>query len=236
MAELIREDDTLNQGRKKLNNAIKAFNETVVEGDSSVEAAQARVDKDGKTYETLKSRLDSEQEDTEENINEFRDDVTTQLADTEQELNEINETFNDKVIAVDLQGIDSESLKKNNEILPVELMHRRVVISTVINEKIDSSHNRSVYIDMNTLRDFKSYDFLVNNESISDVRIAITPSYSSTSTAPMNIAMSDGSFEVYGNGSADVHHLIPSKTRGVLLSHVLAKNSEGKEASVKKPY
>src|SRR5690625_1586303 len=60
MAELIREDDTLNQGRKKLNNAIRAFNETVVEGDSSVEAAQARVDKDGKTYGTLKERLDTE--------------------------------------------------------------------------------------------------------------------------------------------------------------------------------
>jgi len=81
LTDYIKEEDTLNDGRKKLNNAIKAFNETVVEGDSSVEAAQARVDKDGKTYETLKSRLDSEQEDTEENINEFRDDVTTQLAD-----------------------------------------------------------------------------------------------------------------------------------------------------------
>src|SRR5690625_3150856 len=72
MAELIREDDTLNQGRKKLNNAIRAFNETVVEGDSSVEAAQARVDKDGKTYGTLKERLD-----TEHGI------VTSQLAETE---------------------------------------------------------------------------------------------------------------------------------------------------------
>src|SRR5690625_5258493 len=70
MAELIREDDTLNQGRKKLNNAIKAFNETVVEGDSSVEAAQARVDKDGKTYGTLKERLDTEHE-----------KVTSQLAE-----------------------------------------------------------------------------------------------------------------------------------------------------------
>src|SRR5690625_2085592 len=58
MAELIREDDTLNQGRKKLNNAIKAFNETVVEGDSSVEAAQARVDEKGQSHTTLKERID----------------------------------------------------------------------------------------------------------------------------------------------------------------------------------
>lgn len=61
MTELIREDDTLNQGRKKLNNAIKAFNETVVEGDSSVEAAQARVDAEGNTFTTLKERLDTKE-------------------------------------------------------------------------------------------------------------------------------------------------------------------------------
>src|SRR5690625_1312483 len=82
MAELIREDDTLNQGRKKLNNAIRAFNETVVEGDSSVEAAQARVDKDGKTYGTLKERLD-----TEHGI------VTAQLAETEQEIKDGTRNF-----------------------------------------------------------------------------------------------------------------------------------------------
>jgi len=58
MAELIQREDTLNTGREKLNNAIKAFNETVVEGDSSVEAAQARVDSGGKIYNTLKERLD----------------------------------------------------------------------------------------------------------------------------------------------------------------------------------
>jgi len=58
MAELIQREDSLNTGREKLNNAIKAFNETVVEGDSSVEAAQARVDSEGNVYNTLKERLD----------------------------------------------------------------------------------------------------------------------------------------------------------------------------------
>src|SRR5690625_350270 len=58
MAELIQREDSLSTGREKLNNAIKAFNETVVEGDSSVEAAQARVDSEGNVYNTLKERVD----------------------------------------------------------------------------------------------------------------------------------------------------------------------------------
>src|SRR5690625_2931925 len=56
--EHINKTDTLNEGREKLNNAITAFNETVVEGDSSVEAAQARVDEKGVSHPTLKARID----------------------------------------------------------------------------------------------------------------------------------------------------------------------------------
>src|SRR5690625_4273701 len=56
--EHINKTDTLNEGRVKLNNAITAFNETVVEGDSSVEAAQARVDEKGVGHPTLKARID----------------------------------------------------------------------------------------------------------------------------------------------------------------------------------
>jgi hypothetical protein len=87
MADLIHEKDSLNTGRIKLNNAIQQaedaknvandaktvaedakstatnvqeqFNQVVIEGDSSVEAAQARVAPDGTTYPTLKERLDN---------------------------------------------------------------------------------------------------------------------------------------------------------------------------------
>src|SRR5690625_4263212 len=88
MAELIQKTDTLNEGREKLNEAIKdaekakidsseakstantalsksestqtQLDNIVIDGDSSVEAAQARVDKDGKTYGTIKERIDTE--------------------------------------------------------------------------------------------------------------------------------------------------------------------------------
>src|SRR5690606_12180325 len=97
MADLIQKTDTLNQGREKLNTAItdaetaKIVSEQaddkatqalaksestqtqldtiVIEGDSSVEAAQARVSTEGTAYATLKQRLDTEYE-----------EVTTQLA------------------------------------------------------------------------------------------------------------------------------------------------------------
>jgi peptidoglycan/xylan/chitin deacetylase (PgdA/CDA1 family) len=47
---------------KNLANSIQSqLDQVVIEGDSSVEAAQARVDADGETYGTLKSRLDADQ-------------------------------------------------------------------------------------------------------------------------------------------------------------------------------
>src|SRR5690625_3324907 len=86
MAELIQKTDTLNDGREKLNEAIKDANQAkvdsseakskanqalansestqtqldtiVIDGDSSVEAAQARVDEKGVSHPTLKARID----------------------------------------------------------------------------------------------------------------------------------------------------------------------------------
>src|SRR5690625_4841159 len=80
MAELIKRDDSLNEGRKKLNNAIEKvdtfqdqINTIVVDGDSSVEAAQARVDAENNTFPTLKARLDAKETET-----------SAQLAQTEE--------------------------------------------------------------------------------------------------------------------------------------------------------
>lgn len=56
-------------------NTQNQVDQMTIEGDSSLEAAQARVDKNSKTYGTLKQRLDFEQEETDERItsieNEF---------------------------------------------------------------------------------------------------------------------------------------------------------------------
>jgi hypothetical protein len=80
VAEKIRPDDTLRETYPKLNQMIDEVNnfqrqidEIVVEGDSSVEAAQARISYTGKTYKTLKERLDKEHQ-----------EVTAQLAQIEQ--------------------------------------------------------------------------------------------------------------------------------------------------------
>lgn len=105
MAELIRKEDTLNEGRIKLNNAISDAEQAkntagqadskatqalansestqtqldtiVIEGDSSVEAAQARVDEKGVGHTTLKDRID-----------DGFTKVTSQLNDTKQDINE----------------------------------------------------------------------------------------------------------------------------------------------------
>lgn len=86
MAKYIHRDDTLNEGRVKLNRAISSANnaekdasnaleiakrsdaksdstqeqldQIVIEGDSSIEAAQARVDENGVPHNSLKERID----------------------------------------------------------------------------------------------------------------------------------------------------------------------------------
>ena len=45
----------------QVENIQQQVNQLVVEGDSSVEAAQARVDADGNTFTTLKERLDTKE-------------------------------------------------------------------------------------------------------------------------------------------------------------------------------
>ena len=77
----IGEGESLRSGAEKINEAMEEVNSfqdqidtIVVEGDSSVEAAQARIDAEGNSYSTLKERLDSE-----------HTEVTSQLAQIEQD-------------------------------------------------------------------------------------------------------------------------------------------------------
>ena len=104
MAEFINRDDSLNEGRVKINKSIQdaedakvtaqdadekadqalsnsestqeQLDQVVIEGDSSVEAAQARVDTEGNIHQTLKERLDYE-----------HSSVTSQLAETSKVVN-----------------------------------------------------------------------------------------------------------------------------------------------------
>jgi len=68
--------DLSESAKHQVENIQQQVNQLVVEGDSSVEAAQARVDADGNAYTTLKERLDTEYT-----------EVTSQLAETEQIFN-----------------------------------------------------------------------------------------------------------------------------------------------------
>src|SRR5690606_35281251 len=70
--------DLSESAKHQAENIQQQVNQLVVEGDSSVEAAQARVDADGNTFTTLKERLDTKET-----------QFASQLAQTEQEINEL---------------------------------------------------------------------------------------------------------------------------------------------------
>src|SRR5690625_5206677 len=152
MAELIREDDTLNQGRKKLNNAIRAFNETVVEGDSSVEAAQARVDKDGKTYGTLKERLDTEhgivsaqlaEKASKKEVNALADDKADKGA-----LAQVAQSKRDKDVEIEMNDL-SQDVKEAMTGVSVAVVGEDAVGN--INLKDNAVESRNMHKDYNVI-------------------------------------------------------------------------------------
>lgn len=130
MAELIQRTDSLNTGREKLNEAIKASDRAedkadyavdtanqalnksestqtqldtiVIDGDSSVEAAQARVDTKNHAYDTLKQRLDTEYT-----------EVTSQLAQTDDRL-----TKNEKKVTFKVSVEEFDYLIPNKPMYP----------------------------------------------------------------------------------------------------------------------
>lgn len=91
----IGKDDSLNTGRVKINEALGGFqtqiDSIVVDGDSSVEAAQARVDAEGRTYDTLKARLDASDEEkaSQKDLDDMYDEIKSResvvVSDTEPE-------------------------------------------------------------------------------------------------------------------------------------------------------
>ena len=69
----------LNQAIELVNNYQKQIDEIVVEGDSSVESAQARVEEDGTVNATLKNRLDKKEK-----------EFASQLAEKETQIQQVN--------------------------------------------------------------------------------------------------------------------------------------------------
>src|SRR5690625_4774385 len=111
----------------KADNIQEQFNQVVIEGDSSVEAAQARVDADGNTYDTLKERLDS----SDERLVNITYDVTQFGINTESEDN--TEAFNNMV----------ESIPEGSRVLFPKGIYRGNFIS---NKSLDLDFQESTLI------------------------------------------------------------------------------------------
>ena len=140
MAEFIERTDTLNEGREKLNTAISDAEEAkgiagqaddkatqalansedtqtqldtiVIEGDSSVEAAQARVDEKGEVHPTLKARIDDGLNSVNQDLAQARVDEKGEVHPTlkariDSGINKINQEL--------LSKADQESLNTTNE-------------------------------------------------------------------------------------------------------------------------
>lgn len=83
-ADAERAVQTANYAKTKAESVQEQFNQVVIEGDSSVEAAQARVATDGTVYATLKERLDAE-----------HDEGNAQLADVDDRIKKENAYFHE---------------------------------------------------------------------------------------------------------------------------------------------
>lgn len=77
--------NTAEFAKAKAESVQAQFNQVVIEGDSSVEAAQARVGADGTVYNTLKERLDAEYVDTNERLDAEYAELNERLDDARKE-------------------------------------------------------------------------------------------------------------------------------------------------------
>src|SRR5699024_2109140 len=69
------------------------FNQVVIDGDSSVEAAQARVDASGHTNSTLKARLDKEHNEVTAQLAQKADKGNVSVNDINKNLGKLDQTF-----------------------------------------------------------------------------------------------------------------------------------------------
>jgi glycerophosphoryl diester phosphodiesterase len=114
---------TAESAKEKAESVQAQLNQAVIEGDSSVEAAQARVDAEGNSYPTLKARLDAKE-------TEF----SSRLAQTEQDIIELQENkanktdVNSRLEQTDLKIADInqkiEAVKEKDLQEPFYVCHR----------------------------------------------------------------------------------------------------------------
>lgn len=104
--------ETSEQAKHQVENIQEQVDNLVVSGDSSVEAAQARVDKDNHNYSTLKDRLDTEQQQFE-----------TQLADeAQQRISDINKLKNETTNKID--NLDNRKMDKNTTDISIHQINK----------------------------------------------------------------------------------------------------------------
>jgi len=100
-------DANASQALATANNVQTQLNTIVIEGDSSVEAAQARVDADGNVFSTLKERLDTKDTQFQQSINNLRQRVLTvqDFGAVGDGMTDDTSAFNDAITAAVTSGI-----------------------------------------------------------------------------------------------------------------------------------
>ena len=115
------------------------FNQVVIDGDSSVEAAQARVDASGHTSPTLKARLDKE-----------HNEVTTQLAQTLSQ-NKIAQGYNKNTEPTIVFTFDDGPIEDLTVFKPILDQYGYKATTYIIGNRIGTADNLSID-DLKTLQ------------------------------------------------------------------------------------
>jgi len=194
------------------------LDQVVIEGDSSVEAAQARVDTDGVSHDTLKKRLDDE-----------HSSVTTQLAETVKYVNVTKFGAKGDETTLDTQAINdaisyAETIKSGNNnptlyfpntegylvdstitvpifidvLMEAPLVYQGVGVALVIGENGSSNSKTNLKLNVikETLSDWSSED---------DIGIKLI----NTSASKINIVRSEGftiGLQCIGSGGGFVYN------------------------------
>lgn len=164
--------------------------------------------------------------------------VSQTITETQEEVNNIYRTFDEDMIATDIQGIDTTEIEKRGERLPVVLKDREVIKLDILEET--SVRNRDdviASIDQNILRKFKDFEIFITNTLDEDIEVWFRVDgnhYYIGCYDPED--PNDIKVRRYGKEAGGLLHVIPNGYPNVKLSDIMPISRTGSLPVDKAPF
>ena len=132
----------------------------------------------------------------------------------------MNVETKDKTLGIDVQRIDTETLEKNGEYLPVKSV--KVYEQLVRDYEIRDNVQHNISLDLKVLNKCKHIDFVIRHDLDTDLRVAFKYDGPSTGNkvgdSTHTVLDSTGDVKQYGVASSQAYHIVKQSIGNINLS------------------